>query len=618
MVVLAATVMPAPSWAQHKNYSEVVDGCRANIEPDKLSPRKAEECIRDFHDDLSILARLRQESPGEASEILAYNSALKDYKKALVSYTGVNLCPYLDRLMSGSICPLCDLGLGPEPERSFSWAERYLPPDKAGDFKSSVRTWDALGRVRIPALQKKGWSKEQWNAQTPLARYRTLVAWSKEASGLITAIQPPSNFPDKHYLTEAIPVLQEDVLDEPLKVKLGEYLKNSRAEPAAAGPSAASKATSDKVNRTAAAAAALAGMSTGEQAGQLDNLYSGSVHRSPGQIAAGGGSAAEYIYKPLSPGDIDRLGTKLLEQKADGSLSGPLAKAIAGTKAGDELLAFYKDKDFRKAGANKLAFGFKPMKVTKFGGWNWRDEDIKLNSEHVNAWMKKNAVTPEMLLEGDPGRNKHLAGLSEYLAPTFVHESTHQRQTATDKRDEIDLVKYRGKAGKSNAYYQMEKETEAFSMESSFSAEKYAEYKKAGRGDAYLERLDAFNKKNMQIYIKQGVDGIRLSNHKAYYDKESLDGHAAKEFLAEKDAAGRLQELQTRIAVDRASLSDDELAEMRKLRQQLDAKLGWYSITMRDAVKAEDKLNAWREEIRLKLSGNKSLKESPVPGILAS
>lgn len=214
---------------------------------------------------------------------------------------------------------------------------------------------------------------------------------------------------------------------------------------------------------------------------------------------------------------------------------------------------------------------------------------------------------------GNPATNPHLRGLSEYLAPTVVHETTHQRQTASDKRNGIDLFKYKGK---SNSYYQMEKETEAFSMDASFTAEKYSKLPKGAR-DKYLARLDPFDKANMEVFQKQGVDGIRLSNHKAYTDKESLDGYASKEFVMAKSTSMRLQALKDKAADDPAALTETERADMQKLDQQMNSKFKWYNITMNDSVAAEDKTNKWRTDINSKISGKRSLKGKPVPTLLS-
>lgn len=608
LLLLAAAFMPVPAGALDNDHDEVIEGCRANVKQEKLSPQKAEECVKTFHDTPSTLVKLREDYPEDAGDTLAYNSALKDYKKIIVSYKDLDLFQHYTRIMDDSPCPLCDLGLGPKPELSFDWAGKYLPANNAADFKFSVRTWEALGPVRTPALEAGGRAKEEWNSQDVLDRYRALSAWAKDMAARIMAT-PARDYPDRETLARIVPVLQQDVFDEVISKKLTEYLKSAGVKPVKPASPAVPSAASNKVAKAASDAAALKGMSTGQQAGKLDNFFNGTGHRPGEEIDAKKGAAGKYSYKALSPDDISKLGSRLLTQKEDGSLSGPLAAEIKGTKSGNEILAFYKDKGFQNAGTNKLVFGFEPMRKGLFGGWNWGKEDIKLNSELVNDWMKKNKVTPEMLFKGDPARNKHLAGLSEYLAPTLVHESTHQRQTANDKRNGIDLFKYNGK---SNSYYQMEKETEAFSMDASFTAEKFA-----SRGKAYANRLDPFDKANMNVLLKQGVDGIRLSNHKAYSDKESLDGHAAKEFVMAKSTAMRLEALQSKAAEAPSSLTAAERTEIESLRQQMGSKFKWYTITMAESVEAEKKINEWRYETQLKLSGKRYIKMKPVPTLLS-
>ena len=609
LLPLAAAASYAPALALDENPDEVIEVCRANITKMELSPKTAEDCIKTFHDNPAILTKLRQDSKGDANDILAYNSALKDYKKLISSYKDLDLYNQYTRIMDRNPCPLCDLELGPKPEQSLEWADKYLPANKAAEFRFSVRTWDALGPMRTPALEAKGNSKENWNAKSFIDRYRALVTWSRELATQIMAI-PAKDYPDRESLAKVVPVLQEDVFDEGIKAELAAYLKTAGVKPVKPEPpSAAAKANAAKVDKAASDAAALKGMSTGDQAGQLDNFFNGTGHNKGEPLDEKKGASGKYIYKALSQDDIEKLGPRLLTQKEDGSLSGPLAKEIKGTKAGNEILAFYKDKDFQKAGTNKLAFGFEPMEKGLFGGWNWAREDIKLNSELANDWMQKNKVTPEMLFKGDPATNTNLAGLSEYLAPTLVHESTHQRQTAKDKSEGIDLFKY---AGKSNSFYQMEKETEAFSMDASFTAEKFTT-----RGKAYANRLDPFDKSNMNVFLKQGVDGIRLENHKAYATKDSLDGETAKQFVMAKSSDMRLKALQTKAAADPSSLSAEERDNMTALDREMASKYKWYATTLNDSVEAEKKINEWRDATRQKLSGKRSIKEKPVPTLLA-
>jgi hypothetical protein len=605
----AAALAQAPASA--KDYKDVVDGCRANITREQLSPKKAEECVKDFHDDPAILERLKEENPGEAGDILAYNSALKDYKKTLVSYKDAALLWQYDRIMGGNkACPLCKLGLGPLPEDSFKWAEKYIPEDTP-EFKYSARTWDVIGDIRTGMLQTKGWNRNTWNAMELMDRYATLQGMARDVVAVTTGV-PVAMYPDKAKLAKLIPVLKEDLLDPQVSAQLDAYLKGAGVKPVKTGPTPSEKA-GVKISKMSGDLGVLKNMGTGEQAAKLDDFFNGTGHRQGDDFAfrkTGKTPVKPYVYKALSPDDVNALGARLLKQGADGTLSGPLATEIKGTKAGDEILAFYKDKGFQKSGTNKLAFGFEQQKKGQFGGWNWYREDIKINSLLVNDWMQKNKVTPEMLMAGDPATNKYLRGLSEYLAPTFVHEATHQRQTAKDKARGIDLFKYKGK---SNSYYQMEKETEAFSMDASFTAEKFSKLPKEQR-DAYLERLDPFDKRNSEIFQKQGVDGVRLSNHKAYSDKESLDGEASRQFVLAKDTAMRLEALKAR---NPDSLNAAERAEMQALRQEMDSKYKWYTCTMQDSVAAEDKINLWRQGIMRQISGNKTIKESPPPTLLS-
>jgi len=149
--------------------------------------------VRDLHEDPAILARLKEERPEAASNLVAYNSALRDYKKTITSYKDLAFARQYERIMTNQACPLCDLNLGPRPEDSFAWVGKYLPND-LGDFKYSVRTWDALGPVRTPLLTALGNTKERWNGMDVMSRYQALRDWAEYAVSQTTAI-PASVYP---------------------------------------------------------------------------------------------------------------------------------------------------------------------------------------------------------------------------------------------------------------------------------------------------------------------------------------------------------------------------------------------------------------------------------------
>ena len=333
LLPLAAFLFQTPVLAA--DYEEVVQSCLSNLDQSRLSPQKAEECVRDLHEDPAILERLKEEKPEAASNLLAYNSALKDYKKAIVSYVDLDFVRQYERMMSNQACPLCHMNLGPLPEEAFPWVGKYLPNNLAS-FKYSVRTWDALGPVRTPLLTENGNTKEDWNSMDLLPRYQALRRWAMYVVSQTTPI-PVSVYPDKARLARLIPVLKEDVFDVDVSEQLDAYLAGGKIKPVATGNPGAVKAAKDKVAKTAADLAALKGMSTGAQSSTLDNFFSGTGHRpegdfqlgkKPGARPAAKPAAKPYTYTPLNPDQITALGPRLLAQGPDGKVTGALANEI--------------------------------------------------------------------------------------------------------------------------------------------------------------------------------------------------------------------------------------------------------------------------------------------------
>ena len=593
-----------------------------NVEKKQLSAATADECVKKLTD-RAFLTRLRKHSPGmgeAAVGILSFSNALIDLKNIVTDNDGQKMVPHLMRVLERSECPLCAMGLGAEPEKTFEWVGKEAG-ERLADVKKSVRTWESLGDIRTRSLSSAdyNYNLEQWNAQPIAQRYLSLSDWAAKETDKLIAVYGDratrSALANEKPDPQLVLILSEDLLaggENARLLKLARLILNpdklgDGTEPAT--PSAADK----KAKELAAAINSVNGLKDKSVADQADygnqtfnqaSLHIGEVPKpETGTTAAKPG---DFVFKELSPKQVSGLSRRMVTVDAKGNLKGPFADEMRGTKAGDEILAFYKNPKYAKAGTNRLDFKFTKQRSGQFGGWSPSTKTMALNSELVNDWMKKNQVTPEQLFEGNPSKNPYLQKLSQYLAPTFVHESTHQRQGAKAAAAGYEFF-YASK----RAPYQMEMETEAFAMDTSFMAEHLQK-----RGASYADNLDPFDKKNTELVLKQGVKGVRLANHRAYTQLDSFEGSAAKEFSAAASTAKDLMVLEEKYKAAPKTMSKDELAQMRALRASMDNRFKWYTSVYADSTAAEAKINGWRKEINSKLYPSKSVGAEAPPELL--
>ena len=593
-----------------------------NVEKKQLSAVTAQECVKKLTDN-AFLTKLRDQSPemGEAAlDILSYSNALIDLKNIITKNSGTDMVPHLARVLEKFDCPLCSMGLGPTPEKTFDWVGKEAGA-RLPDVKKAVRTWESLGAVRTKSLSSAdyNYNQEKWNSQQIISRYQSISDWARKETDRLVDVYNNRSFwskltnkkPDPQLLS----ALREDFsavgawgqvarLDK-LSADIGKMTDGKET----AAPSAADK----KAKELAAASQSvdgLKGKSESDQAAYLSGTFDqASIHA--GDVPKPGAAAAKpgtFVFKELSEDQRAKLSGRMVTADARGNLKGPFADEMRGTKAGDEILAFYKDPKYAKADTNRLNFVFTEQPKGQFGGWSPSAKTMALNSDLVNEWMKKNQVTPEQLFEGDSSKNTHLQKLSQYLAPSFVHEATHQRQGAKAAAGGYDGRIFSN--GRSTPY-QMEMETEAFAMDNSFMAEHLQK-----RGASYADNLDPFDKRNTELFLEKGVEGVRLSNHRAYVHLESLEGSAAKEFAAASAAAKELRALEARYKAAPRAMTEDDLAEMRELRADMDSRFKWYTSVYADSVAAEAKINGWRNETKSKLYPSKSVGAEAPPELL--
>lgn len=609
-----------------------VQACRDNVDTRKriYSPLDAKNCLAVLKEgDASFLERLKREDPQATLEIAAYGNALADLHKIINDYASKYLADALARVLEDEVhCALCDLGLGPRPEGLFGWVEQHAGK-RLETVKKAARTWDILGPERTRGLSGPpgAFDKEKWNSQPLKARYKELSGWARaQARELIShapGIMEAMGGKGRDEITRLAGLFKEDlVLDDDWSHaedldRLVSDLRKWKPAPLKIGVPGTTPPKDGK------AAAWLEGMRgiTGAGAGAgaaLDTAFDGAAQRrgeepsgpaSPLLAAASGikphkeappASAAEPAKKT---GAITREQEILLGQKMaalkDGKLSGYLAGEIKGTRVGDEIAGFYEKP--RPSGANKLDFGFErgTGNLANANGW-WcpTNRQIRLNSALVDDFARQRGITPEELLAGE----QHLRDLSTYIAPTFVHEAVHQRQTAWGQENGLDFQTY---SGKKYTPYQMEDEVEAFATQAAFSAERLKK-----EGPSYLSKITRGHARNTEVYLEHGVDALRWGKHTAYHTLHSKEGEAARELALYNKSKAYLADLEKR-APD--SLSEQQKKDLRFLRGHLDenstnARFKWYVMLDKKSAQDEARLTALRGELDPAGSALKKLK----------
>jgi hypothetical protein len=611
MLLLLAGSFPAPVFASPgltAGEQAFVRECRENVDSEqkRLSVATALECVKKLTaNNGELLTRISDQNPGTgeaAADILSRNSALMDLEDIVSKNTGFEMVPHLMRVLEDDLCPLCSMGLGPRPEKIFNWTAREAGT-RLSDVKKSVRSWESLGEIRTRALSSAGhnYDKKRWNAQTIKERYFSLSKWAAGVTESLTSAYGSSplcpKFPADPRL---LSVLREDldaVDDDDGLRKLAALTSCKTGD--GKRPAAPARNKTDELYAASKSVMKLEDLPVPVQAAYLNETFDQAGSHPCATLSPAAGIAAakprDSVFRGLSQEQAAGLPGLLAAVDAAGNLNGPLAEELRGTRAGDEILAFYRDPAYKKAGDNRFKLVLAELDENDLGGWSLSSKKLRLNILRINNWMKTNHVSPGQLFERPASTNPHLQKLSRYLAPTFVHEATHQRQNARAAAAGINYQIFIF-SGDKMAPDQMEIETEAFSMDASFTAGHLR-----GRGASYADELDPFDRKNAQLFLEKGVEGIRLANHRNYYKYDSLEGSAAKEFFEAAPLAKELMRLESGYRTAPRTLSKAKLARMRALRSAIDSRFKWYAMVRADSAAFEKKINGWRKEIKSKL-----------------
>gem|GEM_PF-4778504 len=222
---------------------------------------------------------------------------------------------------------------------------------------------------------------------------------------------------------------------------------------------------------------------------------------------------------PVSTRTWDRLAARLLRVQ-NAVLTGPLAGEMRGTKAGDEIIAFFQDRRYSGRGLNILSFKIREYSgnspVEPIAWWSPREKTLNISAKRVKEFIAWKGIDPDSLGAG----GRRIRDLARYLAPHFIHEATHQRQAAWAGLNDLDFVRTIGKSYPSH----LELETEAYSMAAAFVAEKAVGY-----GASYMAEIDSDSRTEAARFMRGGTEALRLIKGRGYTLK-SFEGAASHQF----------------------------------------------------------------------------------------
>ena len=374
----------------------------------------------------------------KASALTARAEALKDLKDLLAMPWDQAKANKLSRALSIRIDadkPLAGAGIGPEPEKLLAWLEKYQPAyprSKKETIKKAIRQWDVVFGTTTE-LRAMNWGQATlYSGQG--------VTITKNGWGAMA-------------ISERNAVLSQLMKQDPAFLIYDDDALASAWDRMALQQTVNRVKTSGKL--TPAQLARLSGRSLADQAYLLGSFFDGG--------AAAGDDDITRLHAERDSLPKEVLPARQRELLA-GMLGTAVAKELAGTRAGDKVLAFYAKE--------------KPLKIEvrpcdgEYSRYDPETGTIVLDSETIQQYMRMKGYTAGSVMRS----RVQVEELAKYLSPAVVHESAHQMQDSWAKSGGV----YKPRV--------QEDEIEAMALEGLYSAEKL-------RGDpAFREIMDASRK----------------------------------------------------------------------------------------------------------------------------
>ena len=451
----------------------------------------------------------------KGAALTAKATALKDLKDMLAMPWDAAKSNKLNEVLSIRIDvdkPLCKVGVGPEPEKLLAWITKYqpdYPADKTAVVKKSIRQWDVVfGTVTVvkaidwdqaEVLHKQGVtiSKASWAGMVIRERNAVIAKMMESDQNLII------------YSDQAL----SSAKDQVALMKSINNVKNSGV-------------------LTPAQLSQLSGKSFNDQAYLLGSFFDNSK-TSGGADMAKVTAARNSLPKEVLPSQQRAL--------LGSMLSPAVSKEMAGTKAGQQVLAFY-SKD------GPLKIEVKPCDG-KYSSYDPATRTIALDSETIQQYMRLKGYTADSLM-----KNKdQVAEIAKYMSPAVVYESVHQMQDTWGKKQGV----YKP--------HVQEDEIEAMSLEGLYTSEKLLKDKAF---KATMAGGTSYADKRVEVateYRGSGSKKFATTVRQRYFSGlPSLDSAASQVMGAVSDELSRRAALpaQQRASLDATSMPLSDAMDM--------------------------------------------------------
>ncbi|MFA6435337.1 MAG: hypothetical protein WCW52_11650 [Elusimicrobiales bacterium] len=416
---LAAWLLICGPAAQVRCMTEVQDARLIKYEALMLrgDPGAADELLADQ----PLMAALAETDLRRAASLKAKAEALKDLNELLSmpwdSATVNKLSQALAlRIDAGS--PLAGAGVGPEPEKLFVWLARYqpgYPAEKTEVVKKAVRQWELVFDTETETLDI-AWDQAEGTECVKISKTEWLTWTIKERNAVVSKILERNKM-FLNYNDAALATMTNDISTSKAADKI-----------------IASGALSPEQ------AARLSGMRLPDQIYLLGGMFDGIKAAIAPDLKIRINANRNSLPKELLPAGRRAVLASMLNTA--------VSKELAGTRAGEEILAFYSRHP-------KMNLSVRPCD-TGYSGYDPATGTILLDSETIQQFMRMNGYTADSLVTSA----EQLRATAKYVSPLVVYQAAHQMRDSWAK-----------KKGLYNPAVQ-ESEIEAMSLEALYTLEK--------------------------------------------------------------------------------------------------------------------------------------------------
>lgn len=525
-----AAFAAAPAAAEFtQEEQEILDACVSNISEKVYSPDEAGKCLDALEPGSELYEKLKAEDRETLTYILKYENLFKELGEFFGD--GPDACTIRQRYISlletdaaQHGCVLCELGMGPQPEKTFNWVNKYYSDALPAARRGALAWEEACASHAATLARTTGVTQGRW-VQLKLRERESVIMVEFAVAG---AQEPPNGFTGCGPFQGNHTQFMKQHLPPDIHARVTEIAAKT-LQPAngktGTGADASKYAEASKNARN------IAGKSDGAVLDYLGGIFDkkaaglGQLNNGKAEGAFFGGKTQQPNGKYALSADhygkvAEELNTRLLGGVS--SMDNKVREgAIGGTKLEDELNKYYNEKG--KDGKLLHPMQLKVMNLPgNYNGMYCRTGgtcgpglpgpgEIALNSKLVENWMKKNDCTADRLMS-DPAMMDKLA---RSVYPIAVHEGIHQVH-------QEDYYLRNGVPNKS----MLDKEVVAFAGQAAAIKNKLSDPKTRA---LYEQEITASDKHILSVAEKDGYRGL-TKFLRPYYDIEGAQGASSKTF----------------------------------------------------------------------------------------